>query len=954
MLTPPTNRSATRLQFFVQNWKQITQDTWTLQTIQGYKIPLYRRPRQWRMRVTRIKCPSDAHHMEMAIKDLLSKGAVREVQPQDDQFTSTLFLVQKENGDYRPIINLRALNRFLEKESFKMEGLQVVKSLIQQGDFMMKLDLKDAYYAIPIHHSHRKYLRFIYQDRTYEFQCLPFGLSSAPRAFTKTLKPVLAVLRSMGIRVVIYIDDMLLLHQQSKVLQEIFAQVVDLLEKLGFLVKREKCSPIPCQHLIFLGAALDSTTMTLCLPQPKLTSIVDTCHHLLTQGNGSVRTLSTLIGQMSHASQTGILVAPLHYRGLQRLYLQAVSQHGQARKVIVPLTSQALKDLEWWVSESSCRLNGCPIQLPPIDLTVWSDASKKGLGRSLPGDFHRGPLECGRGAVAHQCLGATSSNTGSESTSAVPRVSTSSAQTHSLENRQHHSGGVHQQERGHALPCPDCTSPRIVGSCLVSRSITDSSAYSRHSKCGSRHSLQADRDQNRMDIGQEDLPVHLSEILHARSRPLCIPLKPPSTQVCLEVPRSRGSGCGCISLGLEQMDLSHPPSGSPSASGTEEDQRGSSNCRPPNCPELDRTAMVSRPHSDAGGSPTAATTAPISVVSPISANSVPSSVEVPSSDSLATIRDRYQATGLSKEVVDILLASWGTATQKRYSAPWRAWVRWCSQQGSCPISAPVAEVLAFLTSLVTQGKLEYRTIALYRSAISQAHDPVGSTQLGSLPVVARFMKGVFKIKPPKPRYCSTWNVKTALSFLESLEPLEELTLKQLCYKTVLLLALTSAARAHELSALDLTYSLRKEGSWEFSLPTHVKNSRPGHPARKFIFLAFPENPKICVIRSLIAYVDRTKGLRKSTQLLVSFISPHKAISSQSVSRWLSRALRMAGIELKYTGHSTRGASTSAAAAAGLSADLILEAADWASVQTFERFYHRESSAGAFARAVLNG
>ena len=63
---------------------------------------------------------------------------------------------------------------------------------------------------------------------------------------------------------------------------------------------------------------------------------------------------------------------------------------------------------------------------------------------------------------------------------------------------------------------------------------------------------------------------------------------------------------------------------------------------------------------------------------------------------------------------------------------------------------------------------------------------------------------------------------------------------------------------------------------------------------------------------------------------------------------------MAGIELTYTGHSTRGASTSAAAAAGLSADLILEAADWVSVQTFERFYHKESSAGAFARAVLNG
>ena len=283
---------------------------------------------------SKMDANSDAYHMEMAIKDLLAKGAVREVKPQDDQFTSTLFLVQKKNGDYRPVINLRALNRFLGKESFKMEGLQVVKSFMQQGDFMMKLDLKDAYNALPIHPSHRKYLRFIYQDRTYQFQCLPLGLSSAPRAFTKTRKPVLAVLRSMGIRVVIYIDDMLLLHQQSKVLQKIIAQVEDLLEKLGFLVKREKCSPIPCQRLIFLGAVLDSTTMTLSLPQPKLTKLVDTCHHLLPLGSGSVRTLSTLIRQMSHVSQTELLVALLHYRGLQRLHLQAVSHHGQGWKVI--------------------------------------------------------------------------------------------------------------------------------------------------------------------------------------------------------------------------------------------------------------------------------------------------------------------------------------------------------------------------------------------------------------------------------------------------------------------------------------------------------------------------------------------------------------------------------------------------------------------------------------------
>ena len=162
-----------------------------------------------------------------------------------------------------------------------MEGLHIVRSLLQKEDFMMKLDLKDAYYAIPIHPSHRKYLRFVYQNRVYEFQCLPFGLSSAPRAFTKSLKPVLAVLPSLGIQIVIYIDDMLPLHQQSKVLQRMFTQVLSFLEKLGFLVKIEKCSVTPSQCIVLLGAKLDSTTMTISLPQPKLSTILDTCQVLL-------------------------------------------------------------------------------------------------------------------------------------------------------------------------------------------------------------------------------------------------------------------------------------------------------------------------------------------------------------------------------------------------------------------------------------------------------------------------------------------------------------------------------------------------------------------------------------------------------------------------------------------------------------------------------------------------
>ena len=113
-------------------------------------------------------------------------------------------------------------------------------------------------------------------------------------------------------------------------------------------------------------------------------NILDTCYHLLAQRSFIVNVLSTLTGRMSHASQTGILLAPLHYRGLQHVHLQAVLQYGHRSRVLVLLTSQALDDLNWWVLDSS-RANGCPIQLPHIDATIWTDVSKTGWGTTYQG-----------------------------------------------------------------------------------------------------------------------------------------------------------------------------------------------------------------------------------------------------------------------------------------------------------------------------------------------------------------------------------------------------------------------------------------------------------------------------------------------------------------------------------------------------------------------------------------
>ena len=82
------------------------------------------------------------------------------------------------------------------------------------------------------------------------------------------------------------------------------------------------------------------------------------------------------------------------------------------------------------------------------------------------------------------------------------------------------------------------------------------------------------------------------------------------------------------------------------------------------------------------------------------------------------------------------------STKKRYQAPWWVWSHWCSSKGLCPFSVPVTDVLTFSTELVTSRSLEYWTLAVYKSAISQGHLLVGQTRLGDLPVVSRFMKGM--------------------------------------------------------------------------------------------------------------------------------------------------------------------------------------------------------------------
>ena len=102
------------------------------------------------------------------------KGAVIELAqpPLEGGFYSTLFLVPKKDRGQRPVVNLKAPSKFGTVPHFKMEGIHTLKNLLQPGDWLVKVDLKDAYFSVPIHPDHRRFLCFPLGDRVYQFTCL--------------------------------------------------------------------------------------------------------------------------------------------------------------------------------------------------------------------------------------------------------------------------------------------------------------------------------------------------------------------------------------------------------------------------------------------------------------------------------------------------------------------------------------------------------------------------------------------------------------------------------------------------------------------------------------------------------------------------------------------------------------------------------------------------------------
>ena len=238
--------------------------------IQGCPIEFESMPKQLSKAHPISHNPDERKIINIELDKLLSKGVIEETTHLEGEFLSSILVRKKKDDSYRMILNLKDLNYSIEKKHFKMDTFLSAVNLVKQNCYMASVDLRDAYYTIAISAEFRKYLRFEWQGKLYQYTCLPNRLSSAPRYFTKILKPVYSLIRSKGHLNVGYIDDSYLQGDTFEECKHNVRDSVSLFAKLGFLPHPEKSVFEPTQKIIFLGFVINSVIMTISTPEKAL------------------------------------------------------------------------------------------------------------------------------------------------------------------------------------------------------------------------------------------------------------------------------------------------------------------------------------------------------------------------------------------------------------------------------------------------------------------------------------------------------------------------------------------------------------------------------------------------------------------------------------------------------------------------------------------------------------
>ena len=371
-----------RLKKNIQFWIDIGAYDFIIDTIRdGYKIPFYSNPPSVCLPNNR-SAMKNTEFVNTAITDLLHKGLIVQCQ-QQPYVVNPLTVSVQSNGKKRLILDLRAVNMHLWKQSVKFEDMRTAVPHIKLDSHLFKYDITSAYHHLDVYEPHTEFLGFSWitdgQIKYYKFLVLPFGLSTACYIFTKVTRPLVKKWRSEGKHIVMYLDDGLGIEQDYDLCQKFAYDVkLDLINS-GFVPKAEKSLWSPTKQLVWLGTFIDTELGIFKIPDHRIDKILNTVEDislcLSTSDTVYVKKVASLVGQII---STFLVVGHIVYLMTKHLTIDINSAASWFS--YIKLSESSVEQLNFW-KDNIKSINVKPFSSDEsCHRVVYSDASDCGYG----------------------------------------------------------------------------------------------------------------------------------------------------------------------------------------------------------------------------------------------------------------------------------------------------------------------------------------------------------------------------------------------------------------------------------------------------------------------------------------------------------------------------------------------------------------------------------------------
>ncbi|KAK7087812.1 hypothetical protein V1264_021816 [Littorina saxatilis] len=641
-----------------------------------------------------------------------------------------------------------------------METPTSVREALRPFDWVTSIDLSDAYFHILMHQTDRKWLRFVWGNRIFQFRALPFGLSLAPWMFTMIVRQFCSLIRGQGIRLRTYLDDWLILNQAQSLCLSHTQIVLQEAAELGFKINDKKSELTPSQNFTYLGMVFNTVDWTVQPTQRRVDKIQGQIRDTADLSMASVRSLTSILGQMeSMASLTHL--GRLHKRPFQEALNARWEPESQNWETLVSLRDWFADTTKQWLI-TTWLTQGVPIVHSPPSKLLFTDASLKGWGAHLDDLWS---VDTGASHVANEHAGVGSSFSGFDGISSLPQERTCADTL-----RQHHSGVLPEQAGGISFSSFVSSGMRDFDVVSPPRDHTVSKVSTREAERigGLVESVHQDRPQG-MDYYASCASPPLGSSGEADDRPVRHPVFSPSADLCLPIPRSRSMEDQCSRDILERSTRLCVSSNSPPRKDVEK-SRPRKTVTSTDRSKLAKPALVS-------GSPTAGKQAPVSSRTQ-KRRSSPNSIRHPSRkptvacpSRLATVRESLRRSGASAATLDLIQGSHRGSTSSVYTSHWLAWTKWCQINGVNATSPRSMQVANHLSWLADQG-LSPASLKVRRSAISVTLKQLGhSISLGG--VISSVIKGASLRFAKTKSSVPAWDLPLVLEYLRSqaFEPL---------------------------------------------------------------------------------------------------------------------------------------------------------------------------------------